>query len=309
MLFFRDFRAPSGGHLKVWHYFQHVAALEGFLPRVYFAPGSRLDESNPWVAAGVQPERDWNPAPSDILFLGGLDWRGLDALPKPGAGQPVLNIIQGLRHADPADPRHPFLQRQAIRLAVNPLIAEAIARVPGVRGPLLSVPMGLDLPSGIGSGPRAGVLVAALKNPALGRRLVQQLREAGVTVRLLDMLLPRSRFLAEVASSAILVCLPAPSEGFYLPALEGMALGCIVVCPDCGGNRVYVRPGVNALQPGWEVDELRDAVRLAASMDQATADRMRKEASASAAEFSMRAERDAFHAILRDVDKLWASCA
>lgn len=309
VLFFRDFRALSGGHLKVWHYFQHVAALEGFRPRVYFAPGSRLDDANPWLAAGVRPEPAWDPGPTDILFLGGMDWRGVDALPARHAGRPVLNIIQGLRHADPADPRHAFLRRPAIRLAVNPLIAEAIGRVPGVRGPVVCLPMGLDVSPLDGvAGPRAGVLIAALKNPTLGRQLAQRLEDDGIGVRLLDAALPRTQYLREVAASAVLVCLPLPSEGFYLPALEGMALGCLVICPDCGGNRIYLRPDVNALQPGWAVDDLRNAVHAALALKPAAGERMRRQAGATAAAFSLQAERDALHAALRDVDRLWESC-
>jgi glycosyltransferase involved in cell wall biosynthesis len=36
-------------------------------------------------------------------------------------------------------------------------------------------------------------------------------------------------------------------EGFYMPALEGMALGTLVVCPDCIGNRSFCLPGYNSL--------------------------------------------------------------
>ena len=31
--------------------------------------------------------------------------------------------------------------------------------------------------------------------------------------------------------------LPNQREGVYIPGLEGMALGTLVVCPDCVGNR------------------------------------------------------------------------
>lgn len=45
---------------------------------------------------------------------------------------------------------------------------------------------------------------------------------------------------------------PMVTEGFYLPGLEAMAAGAIVLTPDVGGNRTYCRFGENCLQVEWE---------------------------------------------------------
>src|SRR5436305_12142926 len=43
----------------------------------------------------------------------------------------------------------------------------------------------------------------------------------------------------------LFLCCPGPEEGFYLPGLEGLAAGTIVITPDVGGNRAYCRFGEN----------------------------------------------------------------
>ena len=50
----------------------------------------------------------------------------------------------------------------------------------------------------------------------------------------------------------LFMCCPGPEEGFYLPGLEALAAGAIVVTPDVGGNRAYARFGVNCVEVGFE---------------------------------------------------------
>jgi glycosyltransferase involved in cell wall biosynthesis len=50
-------------------------------------------------------------------------------------------------------------------------------------------------------------------------------------------------------STQVLVALPLPTEGFFLPALEGMAAGCVVITNDAVGNRGHCIPGETCLQP------------------------------------------------------------
>src|SRR5215218_412727 len=49
VLFFRDFRRFSGGHLVVWHYFKHVTASTSYRPRVSLTRTS-VTEHNPWAS-------------------------------------------------------------------------------------------------------------------------------------------------------------------------------------------------------------------------------------------------------------------
>ena len=63
--------------------------------------------------------------------------------------------------------------------------------------------------------------------------------------------------------SDVFLATPLAEEGFYLPGLEAMAAGAVVVSSDAGGNKDYCHFGENCLGVGFEqapdyVDALRD---------------------------------------------------
>jgi glycosyltransferase involved in cell wall biosynthesis len=101
--------------------------------------------------------------------------------------------------------------------------------------------------------------------------------------------------------------LPNETEGFYLPALEGMALGTIVVCPDCVGNRSFCIPGVNAFRPAFQFDNLVHDTESALTMDEPAVEALRRVATETVSNYSLDAERQKFHKVLADLDALWAS--
>lgn len=299
LLFHRDFRGYTGGHGKVWDYFGHAGAHPGWSAALYLTPDSVAD-GNPWLACPVAVERRWDPARADALFLGGLDWA---AYPEDMPARPVINLVQHVRHADPALPLRAFLGRRAIRICVSAEVADAILATGEVNGPVRVIEAAVRLPPVQHPVRRGGVFIGALKQPALGQALAIRLRARGMQVDIADTLLPRERYLARLAASSTAVLLPHATEGFYLPALEAMALGCAVIVPDCVGNRAYLRPGRNALAPPPQVDALDAAV---ASLEDPDVRRILAAAGRhTASRFSPDVERAAFHAILDDLDSLW----
>jgi glycosyltransferase involved in cell wall biosynthesis len=48
--------------------------------------------------------------------------------------------------------------------------------------------------------------------------------------------------------SDVFLATPLAEEGFYMPGLEAMAAGAVVVSPDAGGNRAYCRFGENCVR-------------------------------------------------------------
>lgn len=299
--FRRHFLGYSGGHGKVFDYFRHTGAHPQFRPRIHLAPGSVRD-GNPWLDAGSPIDPQWAPDDADVLFLAGMDWQ---ALVHDRADRPVINLIQGVRHADPDSPLRAFLSRRAIRICVGAPVAEAIQATGCVNGPLLVIEAGLDLPRVDAARIPGRVFIGAIKQPGLGQDLAALLRAAGHDVDLCTGWIPRRDYLNRLAAADRAVQLPLEREGFYLPGLEAMALGCATVVPDCIGNRAYVRPGVNALCPRMDVDALAAAIDALA--DDGLRERLRDAGRITAKSFDLERERHDFHRVLDDLDALWRS--
>jgi len=96
-----------------------------------------------------------------------------------------------------------------------------------------------------------------------------------------------------------LVALPLPAEGFYLPALEAMALGTPVVTLDCIGSRQYARSGENCLIAAPTVEDLAAAVRR--SLQPGVARGLIRQGTLTAAAFAMERERRSFRDVLQAV--------
>lgn len=308
VLFFRHFRKFRGGQLKVWDYFNHVLASPEFKPGIEFSSESNWDDSNPWwKATKYVVEPGSSPRP-DVFFVAGRDWEMLDRHPDRDSGAPIVNLVQHVRHADPQTHLFQYLSRKAIRICVSEEVSEALRATRRVRGPVITIPNGLDLeslPPSDGAARDVDVLIAATKRPALGEELERRLKRRGRRVKTLSKPLPRPEFLGLLQAARTTVFLPNETEGFYLPALEGMALGTIVVCPDCVGNRSFCLPGHNAFRPGYELEEVVRAAEAALALAPEQARRLRVNARRTAEEHSLRREREAFLDVLHNIEDLW----
>jgi hypothetical protein len=258
VLFYRRYRQFQGGHLKVFHYFRHLASSPHYRPLVYFDPESVWDESNPWNGWKDYCVERWEPHRADVLFLAGMDWLALPEARRGRWPKPVVNLVQHVRHADPGQPLHAFLDHRAVRICVSPEVLRAILATGRVNGPAVCIPNGIDLSELPDPWPgpqrRGRVVVCGLKKPELAARLGSALAGLGFSVEVLTERLPRPRFLRHLAQAEVAVFLPNDTEGFYLPALEAMALGAVVVCPDCVGNRSFCVDGVNCLRPVYTAE-------------------------------------------------------
>jgi len=306
--FYRDFRIFTGGHLKVFHYFQHVLASESNIPCISFTADSIFDSSNPWCSLGpVHLAEQDSP---DAFFLAGLDWRFLTITSGKRSPRPVFNLIQHPRHALPHDPRHKFLRNRAIRICVSEETRDALSSTGIVNGPLFVIPNSIDL-AGLRSNtanlPKdVDLLIVANKQPEMGYELGRFFKDNfRYRTRLHLTQAPRSEFLSLLARSRVALFLPNPSEGFYLPALEGMAAGTFVVCPDCIGNRSFCLPGRNCFRPSYAAQEIKEAAILAQDVGESERNRILAAAQQTASMHDLPAERRAFLALLKDVDELW----
>ena len=92
-------------------------------------------------------ETNWSNKDLTAVFVAGLDWNFFDTARLTSQRLPVINLIQGLRHAEPDCPLYRYLRRPAIRICVSPEVARAIQSTGEVNGPVFVIPNGIDTAS------------------------------------------------------------------------------------------------------------------------------------------------------------------
>jgi glycosyltransferase involved in cell wall biosynthesis len=309
VLFYNDFRSLRGSQLKIWHYFNHVRSSGSHVARICFSDETVWDASNPWRELKDDAVALRDSIRADALFLSGWDWEMLDRHWREDSSVPVINLIQALKHAQPGDRRYPFLQRKAIRICVSPEVETAIRETRQVNGPVFVIPNGIDLrefPSARQhSAKDVDLLIVAAKQPEMGRTLREHLDRSDRRIELLTTRRARPDFLNDLNRAKVTIFLPKHEEGFFLPALEGMALNTLVVCPDCVGNRSFCLPGDNCLRPDFALEKILNAAETVLGLSAAQTGRMLNSARETVARHSLECERKAFLQILENMDGLW----
>ena len=172
MLFHRDFRQFQGGHLKVWHYFNHVKATPGYEAKIFFTPESVWDPSNPWFSLRQEALDSYDYRRADMLFVAGQDWLALPEESRKHPTVPVVNFLQHVRHADRETFLYSYLIYPALRIAVSEEVGAAVSATGRANGPVVCIPNGIsleELPPPVPWPQRdVDVVVCALKNRALG---------------------------------------------------------------------------------------------------------------------------------------------
>ena len=298
ILFHRNYQGFTGGHLKVFDYFRHTQSTPGYRAEIYLTPDSQI--GHPWEGAAGHVQR-YMPMDADTLFIAGLDWQALDAYPDIEERIPVINLIQGMRHASPTQPLYRFLRRRATRICVSSEVADALYATGICNGPIYVSPNGIDrtlIPKPEVDRPM-DIFVCGYKRPELAQEVAARLATTGLSVDCVITALPRSAFLTRMSHAAIAVLLPYKEEGFYMPALEAMTMGTVVICPNCIGNRSFCVNEVTALAPGFDATEIVAAVtRIRESP--ALADGLRSRALSRSEVFDISAERAIYQRILRE---------
>jgi hypothetical protein len=308
VLFHRNFQHFQGGHLKVFHYFEHVRSSPSQDALIRFSRDSVWDPSNPWLnARDAVIDEDQDAPDVDALFLAGMDWRWVEPEQRVAPRLPIFNLIQG-RHARRDNEVRKFLAHPAIRICIGPEIQDELESF-GVEGPIFTIPIGVDLellPAPLPAGQRdIDCLVLGVKDRPLGQAIARRLGKAGHRVLLVDQPIPRKLLLENMARARVAVHLPLRAEGAYLPALESMALGAVVVCPDCIGNRSFCRDGDTSLVPERTEKAITAAALTALSASDGDLRPMLAAARDQSDAHALTHERTRFLELLERVDELW----
>lgn len=298
VLFRRTFNRFTGGHLKVRDYIRHTAASNCFTPVLHVSEESKA--FYPWPDDCALAS-EYDPENAGILFIAGEDWGALKDFPGIEDRKPVINLIQGLHHANPAFTLYDYLPRRATRICVSDAVKSAIEGTGRCNGPVVTLPAGIDLGELPSPPPKdTDVFIIGVKAPELAAGVAGLIGAHGARVDLLTDPVPRATFLGRMARARVAVTLPTLREGFYIPALEGMALDCAIVCPDAIGNRAFCVDGENCLMPARNKQSIASAA-LRLLHDGPLALRLRAAGGQTVARHGLGRERHLFLEILNAI--------
>lgn len=310
----------NGGQLKVRDAFDHLKSSSRYNPCVFFDPRTIWYDNpgNHWLDLKDQGLRNWEINQDDILLLSGKDWAFLPEDFRCNPKVPIVNIAQP-RHVRLSDPRREYLQYPAIRIAKSSIGKEILEHFP-VNGPVFLIPDCIDhslLPQA-NTRPTYKVLIVGLKNKQIALELQAKLRyynfihpfrQIKFTVQLPPPLPTRIDFLHLLNNADIICFLPLPEsqgyEGFYLPALEAMALKKLVICPLVIGNRDFCIPNITCIQPEYHIDALFKSILDATQMPKYQTEKIRDAAWQMSLKHDISVERELLLKLMDQVDDIW----
>jgi hypothetical protein len=62
VFFYSNYKRFTGGHLKVFDYFNHIKMAGDYLPFIYLEPGGDVSENNPWQSLIQYQLPEWIPS-------------------------------------------------------------------------------------------------------------------------------------------------------------------------------------------------------------------------------------------------------
>ncbi len=315
VLFVRDFKELTGGHLKVWHYYNHFKQIPGYNPVIYFTRDSVFNSINPWINEKIffLDELNSTNLDFDLIFLDGLDW---ELVPRSLLDKlPVINLIQHVQHAFKDNKRFKYLKQRAVRICVGTEVEKAIKSTGIVNGPIFTIPNGIDIEylKRIKKPIKKrdiDLLIIGMKNWSMSKKfyyIIKSLKKfisfysstfKLKNIVLLNLFIRREELLKYMARSQITVYFPQKYEGFYLPALEGLILGTIVICPDCIGNREFCVDKVNCFMPRYRLTDITISLMKLLKLNPTQLETIKQNAISIAKKHSLEMEKEKLKEIL-----------
>ena len=305
---------PVGGVVKIFDYVNHARSM-GYRPIIACPEQyrrslplfniSRFSDIAPENGVRFIPLENVSVGPDDLAFL---SWPTHYEIVEPRMSrwtrhEQVIFIVQNVRWANPTFTNGyalRLLSRPMARIMTNDFVLEAVK--PYLNPSSMSEVILLGNDSGFFAKERPGGLGSPVK-------VGYTTWKSGVGDEVASLLADSSDFrfrairdpvgwreLRELYHWAdVFLATPLVEEGFYMPGLEAMAAGAVVISSDAGGNRAYCDFGENCIQVA-----LDDATGYAAALKALRAeslkeiDRLRTNGYETAKRFTLEHERERF---------------
>lgn len=316
---------PVGGIVKIFDYVTHARAL-GYHVQVWsraeYSPDLPLLQNKQFRHLVDDPEVTFHSnsrlrfGDRDLVMLSlpreyNFAYRHITEGRSP---ERVIHIIQNVRHVNPewlSGEGTRVLTRAASRISINDVVAKTIEPWLDPRGlhrvinlGHVTEPFQLARDGGIGDEGRPVRVAYTTWKSHVGDSVQNALRDdPGFEFRAIRETVTWDDLRELYQWSDVFLCTPRSEEGMYLPGLEAMAAGALVVTPDVGGNMAYCRPEENCLLVGFEdAGDYVAALQRLAAMPSESISKLRDAGYATTTEFDLASERAGFAAFL---DELW----
>ena len=262
---------PVGGVVKIFDYVNHARSL-GYRPVIAcpepYKPGlplfeiSRFSDITPENGVRFIPLEKVSVGPNDLAFL---SWPTHYEIVEPRMSrwtrhEQVIFIVQNVRWANPKwigghGPR--LLSRPMARIMTNDVVLEAVE--PYLNSSSMTEVITLGNDSGFFAKERSGDLGHPVRvgyttwKSGVGDEVAALLEgSADFEFKAIRNPVGWDELRTLYHWSDVFLATPLAEEGFYMPGLEAMAAGAVMISPDAGGNMAYCEFGENCLGVGLD---------------------------------------------------------
>lgn len=309
---------PVGGVVKIFDYVNHALAA-GLEPVICcpepFKEGLPLFQISRF--SGISPGRGFrfteiekvSVGPHDLAFI---SWPTHYEILGPRLSrwtrhEQVICIVQNVRWANPTFTSGyavRLLSRPMARIMTNDVVLEAVRPYLNETSMTEVIDLGHEAAffakerTG-GPGERIRVAYTAWKSD-VGDRVAERMRgEGAFEFRAIRNPVGWDELRGLYHWADVFLATPLVEEGFYLPGLEAMAAGAIVLSPDAGGNRAYCDFGENCLRVDFDdPSSYADVLSSLRTADPAELDRLRQNGYQTTGRHTLSAEEERFGAFL-----------
>lgn len=263
---------PVGGVVKIFDYVNHALALgyepiiacpEPYKPKLPLFRIPRFSNISPENGIGFTGLENVVVGPHDLAFLSWpTDYEILEPrLSRWARHEQVIFIVQNVRWANPAFTGGyalRLLSRPMARIMTNDVVLEAVR--PYLNASSMTEVIQIGHESGFFAKERTGGFGSTIKvgyttwKSHVGDRVAGLLEEpdSGFEFKAIREPVGWDELRKLYHWADVFLATPLAEEGFYLPGLEAMAAGAVVISPDAGGNRAYCNFGENCLPVDFE---------------------------------------------------------